>query len=199
MIEDNLLNNINMNKTRLLSEIHKDYWKDSLQEIIKNRDYFGDHSVYLQYMLKGPLRECRTIHLNGNKNPGEIERSGTGDRQLLLKQEFFKTQYFIQHLKEIIDPDNIRAYGRSYITILEPGKKIYRHSDRSTKTNYWDMIDRYQFYYSADEHVMQEIGGELFPPRPGYLFLFDHQCEHYYENNGSADMVLLVFDLLKQY
>lgn len=173
------------NKTKLLGIVSD--FKSSYEEIIQNRDKFGNHANS-EYMKNGPLRECKTFHLAGDINPENfIPRD--------VKIEWPATSELVQRLRTLVDITNSRKFGRLYLTILEPGKRIYTHADHNS--DYWNNIDRYQFYYTGNNDIQQIINKELFPVGPGYFYHFDHSKYHRYLNNSNIDMVLLVFDLFR--
>lgn len=179
------------NETRLISVLN--HYDLSFKELKQSFYMFGPHSQKENYKKSGPLRECITIHLGDNLSPKQllsnIEHPSNKEYKLP------ETIKFLNSLKTILDVNNERKIGRSYVTILQPGKRIYPHSD--TDGEYWSKIERFQFYYSGNSNVSQIIGGSTFEISPGYFYFFDHRQIHEYYNNSSEDVYLLVFDLFK--
>jgi len=177
------------NLTRLIHNLIG--FDDSYRELIDNSDKFDLHCGSktptaprsLVYAQTGPLRECRTIYLANN-----MERS-----ELVDKSVFPKTFLFLNKLKQLIEAENPRRLTRAYVTNLGPGKQIYPHND--TVAPYFDNIERYQFYYTGTDEVLQIVGDTLFPVKPGDLYYLDHKQIHSYHNKSSLDLMLMVFDL----
>jgi hypothetical protein len=159
-------------------------FSDSFTEIIDNKSYFSHHINTPDYMQDGPLRECLTAHLVHDQHA--IINIGT---------KFSKTLLLLDELTKIIEPNSNKIVTKAYVTCLPPKKRIYLHSD--THVSYWNNINRYQFYYTGDNKMIQTIDNTVFSIRPGYFYHFDHRQLHSYKNNSSDDLILMVFDLLK--
>lgn len=167
-----------INTTTLLETVLG--YEDSYKEILDQKNSFTAHSDNQTYVLSGPLRECITAHLI---NPNCV----------VDKNKFTKTFLLLDRLKQIIDKKNNKILTRAYVTSLAPEKQIYAHSD--TNGAYWSTIDRYQFFYTGNDKMIQLIDNTIFPMKPGYLYHFDHRQIHSYENNSNEDLILMVFDL----
>lgn len=173
-----------LNTTKLLEVVAG--YEDSYNEIIDNKNIFTLHSYNQVYVQSGPLRECITAHLvNDAKSQLEVD-----------KNKFLKTFLLLNKLKQIVDQKNNKTLTRAYVTCLSPGKQIYAHAD--THGSYWNTINRYQFYYTGNDKMIQLIGDTLYPIKPGYLYHFDHQQIHSYHNNSLEDLLLIVFDISKK-
>jgi hypothetical protein len=186
------------NRTRLLTTIDSLKFNNSLNELLANDQLFKSHyRLGSRPYYTGPLRECRTCYI-------AVDDSLRDKLKLIqdpilffqLDSNLKETEKFINSIKRYIDPTSSKTLGRAYITMLPPGKKIYKHDDNDESSPYWNKIDRYQFYYTGSTDVVQTIGNINFPALPGYLYLFDHKKEHEYENNSNENLILLVFDLL---
>jgi hypothetical protein len=171
------------NITKLLEVVTG--YEDSYNEIIDNKNSFTLHSYDQAYIHSGPLRECVTAYLiNPNRPHCQVDNI-----------KFAKTFQLLYKLKEIVDQTNNKILTRAYVTCLTPGKQIYAHSD--TNGSYWNFIDRYQFFYTGNDEMIQLVNNTLFPMKPGYLYHFDHHQIHSYQNNSSEDLFLMVFDISK--
>jgi hypothetical protein len=183
------------NRTKLLTTLNS--FNNSLNELLANLELFKPHyHVGSKQYMTGPLRECSTFYLT---NGFDRLRDKLAQDPILffhLDVNLTETEKFINFLKSYIDPTKSKTIGRAYITILPPGKKIYKHDDNDETSRYWNKIDRYQFYYTGSTDVIQMIDSTSFPALPGYLYLFDHKKEHEYKNNSNENLILLVFDLL---
>lgn len=170
------------NITTLLKKLDDYLFEGALLDVLNNRDSFGEHSTNLVYTESGPLRECITVYLlNDHQNTG-VDNS-----------KFKNTVDLLYFLRSLVNSE--RKITRVYVTILEPGKKIYSHSD--TSNTYFESVDRYQFYFSGNTDMIQNIDNTLFPVEAGLFYHFDHRQIHFYENNSSEDLILMVFDLKK--
>ena len=170
------------NITTLLKKLDAYEFANAWLDVINNKDFFKEHSTNKIYAESGPLRECSTVYLlNDYKNTS------------LVFDKFKNAINLLYRLRDNINAE--RELKRAYITILAPGKKIYSHCD--TANDYFNSIDRYQFYFSGDSDMIQSINDTLFPVGPGFFYHFDHRQKHYYENNSNKELVLMVFDLKK--
>jgi hypothetical protein len=171
------------NMTKLLETITG--YEDSYNEILDNKINFTLHSYNSVYVQSGPLRECVTAHLvNDSKKKLEVNQ-----------HSFAKTFSLLYKLKNLVDDKNDKILTRAYVTCLPSGKQIYAHAD--TNGQYWNTINRYQFYYTGNADMKQIINDTLFPIKSGYLYYFDHKQIHSYQNNSSEDLFLMVFDVSK--
>jgi aspartyl/asparaginyl beta-hydroxylase (cupin superfamily) len=183
------------NRTKLLQVL--DSFGTSLEELKLNSHLFTLHNPTEDYGKNGPLRECSTLHITGDKSFNVLDNEKQTDQTVTLNPELKETENLVNSIKKILDPYDLRPLGRVYITSLPSGGKIYKHSDTSKTKKYWNNIDRYQFYYTGSDDAVQIIDGTRFAMAPGYLYLFDHSKEHEYENNSNEDLILLVIDLFK--
>lgn len=170
-----------VNKTHLLDTVN--YFDESYNELLSNKNCFTLHTLNKIYIQSGPLRECRTVHLINSQEQA----------LLTSKLKLCHTFKLLEKLKNIIDINDTKELSRAYVTLLAPNKNIYAHCDTDGK--YWSEITRYQFYYTGNSDMTQIIDGNVFPVAPGYLYLFDHTQIHEYHNNSNEDLMLMVFDL----
>jgi len=177
------------NKTYLIDQITS--YSESLNELENSKDLFQFHVKDVRYLKSGPLRQCRTIHLS----TGDKKLSPDENKLLEMNKKLPKTCEFLSTLKLKVDPLNMRKIGRSYVTILKPGGRIFPHSD--TYQEYWNEVDRFQFYYTGHIDVDQIIGKQKFEIQAGFFYFFDHKQIHEYHNRSEIDVYLLVFDLFK--
>jgi hypothetical protein len=160
-------------------------YENSYNELIDNKSIFTLHSSNPKYIQTGPLRECISAHLI-SENQSSIKAD---------TDKFVETMLLLDRLKKIIDITNSKILKKAYVTCLAPGKQIYEHSD--TDGPYWNTINRYQFYYTGNDKIIQLINNTLYPIKPGYFYHFDHQQLHSYHNNSLEDLLLIVFDVSK--
>lgn len=170
------------NLTKLIEVLPSDIFVDSLSEIKNNKNLFHPHSLNKLYLESGPLRECISVYLTSRQNQPD------------LTDNFKKTIKLLMILKNKISKNS--KVSRSYVTILQPGKKIYEHCDAGS--GYFNSIDRYQFYLTGNSDINQIIKDTSFPALPGYFYFFDHQQVHRYENTSNEDLILMVFDLIRE-
>jgi hypothetical protein len=152
----------------------------SYEELLSNLDLFKPHTKGKEYSEYGPLRECISVFLK--------IREGT---TFLSKNILPETLKLIQRLQYEFLSDGDTCW--EYVTILPPGKEIYLHSD--TDGNYWDTINRYQFYYTGNDNVIQNVGNINYPAHPGYFYRLDHRQLHSYKNNSTEPLMILIFDI----
>ena len=171
------------NMTKLLEVVVG--YEDSYNEIFDNKNSFTLHSYDQVYIHSGPLRECITAYLiNPNKPHCQVDNI-----------KFAKTFLLLDKLKQIVDQTNNKILTRAYVTCLSQRKQIYAHSD--TNGSYWNSIDRYQFFYTGNDKMIQLVNNTVFPMKPGYLYHFDHHQIHSYQNDSLEDLYLIVFDISK--
>lgn len=175
-------------KTVLLG-YHYDNLTQALEEFRHSTQHTVSHHDSLLYRQQGPLRECSTLYIKQQKTPATWLPPLTGMDNI--------AKLFLD-LKAKIDPHNQRLIGRVYCTSLAHGKQIYAHSDTNDTTgDYWDHIERFQYYFTGTDNMIQLIAGQIYPVAPGMIYNFDFRQIHSYENHDTADLVLLVFDLYK--
>jgi hypothetical protein len=169
------------NTTRLLSTSSEFY--SAYKELLDNNDLFKQHSSNESYMSSGPLRECRTLHLINARH------------ECVDNSLFVNTVKLVKNLIDTVYPNKSQTIVKMQVLRLDPGKKIYTHSD--TDGLYWKNIERYQFYFNGNSDISQNIGNKNFPALPGYFYFFDHRQIHSYANNSNESLHMLVFDLMK--
>lgn len=179
------------NKTQIIS-IENDFTA-SLEELKFNKNKFFTHSDNESYKESGPLRECLTLHLAGDIDPKNLCPSSNNENK--LRDDFQQTISLLTRLREKVDPLLIRNIGRVYVTIIPQDKKIYSHSDYEGE--YWNQIERFQFYYTGNMDVYKRVGEKRFQVMPGYFYFFDHKKIHRYANKSENEIYLLVFDLFE--
>jgi hypothetical protein len=166
------------NLTTLLDTIVD--FNDSYEELLITKDFFEPHSLDNRYIQSGPLRECKSLHLINTHHRADSNK-------------FNHTFTLLERLSRLVDPTDSKIITRAYVTVLGPNMKIYAHSD--TNGEYWNTINRYQFYYTGCDKIIQIINNQIFPVGPGYFYYFDHKQIHEYYNNSDEDLILMVFDL----
>lgn len=82
--------------------------------------------------------------------------------------------------------------GRVLITRLAPGKKIEPHVDGGDHAAYYK---RYHLVLQTNDGVVFGCGGEICPTKRGEIWWFDNSLEHFVENNGGDDRIVLIADI----
>ncbi len=179
-------------RTKLITTVSD--FNESLNEIHENKSFFGPHFNSENYNKFGPLRECKTFHIVENVEPKNFSK----ESNIKFNENFIvhmpETMSLLGRLIKVINAD-LNNLGRAYITILEKNKNILRHSD--TAAQYFNLIKRYQFYYTGGDNIIKIINSKNYPVVPGYLYFFDHHQQHEYMNHSNDDLILMVFDIFK--
>lgn len=167
----------------------------SLNEIYNNLNLFKGHAPY-GYVPR--LRECKTFYYSGSILNQHLTR--TRDASIIPSsiESLPNTWDLIQKSNEIISsPNPKKQLGRSYITILDPGKKAYEHVD-TDGSKYFDLTNRYQIYLSTNDDVAMDKMNKGFNAKSGDLVRFDPHNSHYFHNNGNTPLIIVVFDLFHE-
>lgn len=82
--------------------------------------------------------------------------------------------------------------GRVLITRLAPGKKITPHVDGGYHAAYYK---RYHLVLQTNDGVVFDCGGEAPQQKRGEIWQFDNSQEHFVENNGGDDRIVLIIDI----
>jgi len=132
------------------------------------------------YMVKGPLREGKTLHLR-NLDP-------------LGEQEQFECRTRHPEMVEVLSIWLGEQVVKAYYHELQPGQQIYPHSDTD---RYFTLVDRYQIFFDiTSEHLV--IHGGLKPVlSSNFLHAFDASVTHAYYNTSDAPWGFYVIDCVK--
>ena len=83
--------------------------------------------------------------------------------------------------------------GRAKIVRLMPGRRVYPHIDRG---QYYKVRDRYHLVLKSAAGSYLKSGDEEVRMREGELWWFDNKAMHEAYNDGDAERIHMIFDLL---
>jgi len=83
--------------------------------------------------------------------------------------------------------------GRAKIVRLMPGRRVYPHIDRG---EYYKVRDRYHLVLKSAAGSYLKSGGEEVRMLEGELWWFDNKAVHEAYNDGDAERIHMIFDLL---
>jgi hypothetical protein len=139
-------------------------------------------------------REARAIPLRG------LRKSKIGDRQRRDVHEsrwtsgsaaYPHARAFLEAFAEQL-PGHL---GRAKLVCLPPGHRVYPHVDRG---EYYRPRNRYHLVLHSVSGSMLRAGDETVRMQPGELWWFDNKQEHEAVNDGEADRIHLIFDVLPE-
>ena len=110
----------------------------------------------------------------------------SGSHRLPLFQEFLKQ----------VAAEEDGVLGRAKIVRLPAGRQVCPHSDRG---EYYKVRDRYHFVLKSTHGSWLKAGDEEVRMQEGELWWFDNKAAHEARNDGQADRIHLIFDLLPRH
>ena len=110
----------------------------------------------------------------------------SGSHRLPLFQEFLKQ----------VAAEEDGVLGRAKIACLPAGRQVFPHSDRG---EYYKVRDRYHFVLKSTHGSWLKAGDEEVRMQEGELWWFDNKAAHEARNDGQADRIHLIFDLLPRH
>lgn len=137
------------------------------------------HSSTETYNKWGGLRDGKSVWLH------DVQ----GD--FVNQKEFSGIIKIIKSIKEEL---NYKSIGRCYIHKLDPGMKIYPHTDK--REPYFYEIDRFQLYLSKPQNLSIIQKGSTVEENS--LIFFNHLIKHSYYNESEESFILTVFDFFKE-
>ncbi len=137
-------------------------------------------------------REARAIPLRGlvkSKIAGRKRRDVHESRYTSVSRLFPKTRAFLEAIAAELDAEP----GRAKYVCLQPGRRVYPHIDRGA---YYALRDRYHLILRSPAGSWLKSGDEEVRMREGELWWFDNKQMHEAFNDGEAERIHLIFDLL---
>lgn len=137
-------------------------------------------------------REAQSIPLRG------LVKSKIGDRK---RRDVHESRYTTTSRKFIVARAFLESFAaeqeaelsRAKIVRLMPGRRVYPHIDRG---EYYRLRDRYHLVLQSATGSYLKSGDEEVRMRVGELWWFDNKAVHEAHNDGSAERIHMIFDLL---
>ena len=137
-------------------------------------------------------REAQAIPLRG------LVKSKIGDRK---RRDVHESRYTSTSLKfmrirgflEALAEEQGAELGRAKLVLLPPGNRVHPHVDRGA---YYRVRDRFHLILQSTLGSYMKSGDEEVRMRTGELWWFDNNALHEAYNDGDADRIHLIFDML---
>ena len=137
-------------------------------------------------------REAESIPLRGlvKSKIGDRKRRDVHEsRYTTISRQFFIARAFL----ESVAAEQNAQLSRAKIVRLLPGRRVYPHSDRG---EYYRVRDRYHLILQSTTGSYLKSGDEEVRMQVGELWWFDNKAVHEAYNDGTADRIHMIFDLL---
>lgn len=137
-------------------------------------------------------REAESIPLRGlvkSKIGTRKRRDVHESRYTTISQNFPVARAFVEGFAAEQDAE----LGRGKIVRLKPGHKVYPHIDRG---EYYRVRDRYHLILQSALGSYMKSGDEEIRMQVGELWWFDNNEMHEAFNDGDADRIHIIFDML---
>ena len=137
-------------------------------------------------------REAESIPLRG------LVKSRIGGRARcdVHESRFTNTSRPFVHARGFLQTfagEQLSELGRAKIVRLLPGRRVYPHIDRG---EYYRLRNRFHLILQSPAGSYLKSGDEEVRMREGELWWFDNKQVHEAHNDGEADRIHLIFDLL---
>jgi len=137
-------------------------------------------------------REAQAIPLRG------LVKSKIGDRK---RRDVHESRYTTTSRKFIVARAFLESFAaeqdaelsRAKIVRLMPGRRVYPHIDRG---EYYKFRDRYHLVLQSAAGSYLKSGDEDVRMQVGELWWFDNKAVHEAYNDGTAERIHMIFDLL---
>ncbi len=137
-------------------------------------------------------REAEAIPLRGlvkSKIGGRKRRDVHETRYTTISRQFPVARGFLEDIAAKEDA----MLSRAKHVRLKPGHRVYPHIDRG---EYYSVRDRYHLILQSPRGSWLKSGDEEVRMQEGELWWFDNKQEHEAFNDGEADRIHFIFDLL---
>jgi len=137
-------------------------------------------------------REARAIPLRGvvkSKIAGRKRHDVHESRYTTLSKQFPIARAFLESFAAEQDAE----LGRAKIVCLPAGRQVYPHTDQG---EYYRLRDRYHLILQSALGSYLKSGDEEKRMQVGELWWFDNKQIHSAFNDGDADRIHMIFDLL---
>ena len=161
-----------------------------LREIAAETDAWG-HSTGRQDKI-AVQREAESIPLRGlvKSKIGTRKRWDVHEsRYTTGSRNYIVARAFLEGFAAEQDAD----LGRAKIVRLMPGRRVYPHIDRG---EYYRLRDRYHLVLQSPAGSYLKSGDEEVRMHEGELWWFDNKAMHEAHNDGDAERIHMIFDLL---
>ena len=137
-------------------------------------------------------REAQAIPLRGlvkSKIGNRKRRDVHESRYTTISRRFIVAQDFLERFAA----DHDAELSRAKIVRLMPGRRVYPHIDRGA---YYKLRDRHHLVLQSAAGSYLKSGDEEIRMQEGELWWFDNKAVHEAHNDGAAERIHLIFDLL---
>ncbi len=140
-------------------------------------------------------REAEAIPLRG------LVKSKIGDRK---RRDVHESRYTNGSRKFLVARAFLESFaaeqdaelGRGKIVRLMPGRRVYPHIDRG---EYYRVRDRYHLILQSAAGSYLKAGDEEVRMAEGELWWFDNNQMHEAHNDGEAERIHIIFDMLPRH
>ena len=140
-------------------------------------------------------REAEAIPLRGlvkSKIGGRKRRDVHESRYTSGSKKFLVARAFLESFAAEQDAE----LGRGKIVRLMPGRRVYPHIDRG---EYYRVRDRYHLILQSAAGSYLKAGDEEVRMAEGELWWFDNNQMHEAYNDGEAERIHIIFDMLPRH
>ena len=137
-------------------------------------------------------REAEAIPIRGLRKSkiGERKRRDVHESRYTTTSRRFPV---LRAFLEAFAAEHDGELGRAKLVRLRPGHRVYPHIDRG---EYYKVRDRYHLILHSPAGSPLVAGDEATRMREGELWWFDNKQMHEACNDGDADRIHFIFDLL---
>lgn len=170
-----------------------------LQLAIMRRPELWKEDTYLRDYPQGPFGDTETIMLRFpvktvKATQAEIDTYGASDTH--HESIDYPAYKLLTEARPLVM--NLMAYvqgerlGRVMINKLQPGGKVFPHTDTPSHTDYYS---RFHIVLASNPDVTFRSGDEIVYMEPGSIWWFNNAKEHEVINNGNCDRIHVVVDI----
>ena len=167
-----------------------------LEELACNAFLWDRYTMRTRDFLNSPHRDAHDIWLRyrdySEYNP-ESPRD-FGNTPEANYQNWYATSNLLPKIKQTIENimafERITEFGACLITKIPPGKVVFPHSDNDWHATYYK--DKYLLLLEADDDQAFCYNGESYSGKPGDLYHFNNNVEHWVDNDSDLDRISLI-------
>ena len=140
-------------------------------------------------------KEALAVPLRGLVKSAQAGRPRRDVHESRWTSGSYRLPLFQEFLKQVAAEED-GVLGRAKIVCLPAGRQVFPHSDRG---EYYKVRNRYHFVLKSTHGSSLRAGDEEVRMQEGELWWFDNKQEHEARNDGQADRIHLIFDLLPRH
>ena len=140
-------------------------------------------------------KEALAVPLRGLVKSAQAGRPRRDVHESRWTSGSYRLPLFQEFLKQVAAEED-GVLGRAKIVCLPAGRQVFPHSDRG---EYYKVRNRYHFVLKSTHGSSLRAGDEEVRMQEGELWWFDNKAAHEARNDGQADRIHLIFDLLPRH